>query len=302
MAADRTLERYAWLSLAAALATIALKTLAWKVTGSVGLLSDALEALINLAAALLALSMLRLAASPPDDAHPYGRFKAEYFASGFEGALIVFAAISIAVAAVSRLAAPQPLEAPALGIALSLAATAINLAVALKLVSVGKRLHSIALEADGRHLMTDVWTSVGIVAGVALVAATGWLILDPLIALAVAAHIVWTGVMLMRRSFAGLLDAAIPAGELGDIEKIFAEYRRRYGVDFHALLTRQAGARRFISFHLLVPDAWPVDRAHQLSEEIEERIRSLVPHAITLSHIEPISQPASYDDIKLERW
>jgi len=302
VAADRTLERYAWLSLAAALATIALKTLAWKVTGSVGLLSDALESLINLAAALLALSMLRLAASPPDDAHPYGRFKAEYFASGFEGALIVFAAISIAVAAVSRLAAPQPLEAPALGIALSLAATAINLAVALKLVSVGKRLHSIALEADGRHLMTDVWTSVGIVAGVALVAATGWLILDPLIALAVAAHIVWTGVMLMRRSFAGLLDAAIPAGELGDIEKIFAEYRRRYGVDFHALLTRQAGARRFISFHLLVPDAWPVDRAHQLSEEIEERIRSLVPHAITLSHIEPISQPASYDDIKLERW
>jgi cation diffusion facilitator family transporter len=150
--------------------------------------------------------------------------------------------------------------------------------------------------------MTDVWTSVGVVVGVGLVAATGWLILDPLIALAVAVHIVWTGFVLMRRSFAGLLDAAIPAPELVDIEKIFAEYRRRYGVEFHALLTRQSGARRFISFHLLVPDAWPVDRAHQLSEEIEERIRSLVPRAITLSHIEPISQPASYDDIKLERW
>jgi cation diffusion facilitator family transporter len=301
MAADRTLERYAWLSLAAAVVTILLKTFAWYVTGSVGLLSDALEALINLAAALLTLSMLRLAAAPPDARHPYGRFKAEYFASGAEGALIVFAAVSIAFAAVPRLAAPQPLDAPALGIALSIAATAINLGVALKLTSIGKYVHSIALEADGRHLMTDVWTSAGVVAGVALVATTGWLVLDPLIALAVAVHIVWTGFGLMRRSFAGLLDAAIPASELADIEKIFAEYRRRYGVEFHALLTRQAGARRFISFHLLVPDTWPVDRAHGLSEEIEERIRSLVPQAITLSHIEPISQPASYDDIKLER-
>ncbi len=302
MAADRTLERYAWLSLAAALLTIALKTLAWEVTGSVGLLSDALESLINLAAALLALAMLRLAAMPPDAAHPYGRFKAEYFASGAEGAFIAFAALSIAFAAVPRLAAPQPIAAPGLGIALSAAATAINLGAALVLISAGKRLHSIAIEADGHHLMSDVWTSVGVIAGVALVAATGWLILDPLVAIAVAVHILWTGFVLMRRSFAGLLDAAIPKSELADIEKIFAEYRRRYGVEFHALRTRQAGARRFVSFHLLVPDAWPVDRAHQLSEEIEERIRSLVPQAITLSHIEPISQPASYDDIKLERW
>lgn len=302
MGANRTLERYAWLSVAAALATIALKTMAWYVTGSVGLLSDALESLINLAAALLALAMLRLAASPPDAAHPYGRFKAEYFASGAEGALIAFASLSIAIAAVPRLLAPQPIDAPFLGIALSAAATAINLGVALLLVSVGKRLHSIALEADGHHLMTDVWTSLGVIAGVALVALTGWAILDPLIALGVAAHILWTGFVLMRRSFAGLLDAAIPAAELADIEKIFAEYRPRYGVEFHALRTRQAGARRFVSFHLLVPDAWPVDRAHQLSEEVEERIRSLVPQAITISHIEPISQPASYDDIKLERW
>lgn len=301
MATDRTLERYAWLSVGAALATIALKTMAWAVTGSVGMLSDALESLINLAAALLALSMLRLAAAPPDAAHPYGRFKAEYFASGAEGALIAFASLSIAVAAVPRLASPQPIDAPGLGIALSVAATAINLGVALAMLSAGKRLHSIAIEADGHHLMTDVWTSVGVVAGVALVAVTGWLILDPLIALAVAVHILWTGFMLMRRSFAGLLDAAIPKPEVADIEKIFAEYRRRYGVEFHALRTRQAGARRFVSFHLLVPDAWPVDRAHQLSEEIEERIRSLVPQAITLTHIEPISQPASYDDIKLER-
>ena len=297
-----SLERFAWFSVAAALATIALKTAAWQVTGSVGLLSDALESLINLAAALLALSMLRLAASPPDAAHPYGRYKAEYFASGIEGTLIVFAAASIAFAAVPRLADPQPIQAPLLGIALSLVASAINLGCGRMLIAAGRRLHSIALEADGHHLMTDVWTSIGIIAGVALVAATGWHILDPLIALAVAAHIVFTGFMLMQRSFAGLLDAAIPEAERAEIEKIFTEYRRRYGVDFHALLTRQAGARRFISFHLLVPDAWPVDRAHQLSEEIEERIRSLVPNAITLSHIEPISQPASYDDIKLERW
>jgi cation diffusion facilitator family transporter len=299
--ADRTLERYAWLSIVAAIATIALKTLAWYVTDSVGLLSDALESLINLAAALLLLSMLRLAATPPDRAHPYGRYKAEYFASGIEGTLIVIAAASIMYSAVPRLLEPHPLDAPGLGIALSVAATAINLGVALKLLSTGRRLHSVALEADGHHLMTDVWTSAGVVAGIAVVAVTGWAILDPLIALAVAVHIVWTGVMLMRRSFVALLDAAISPDELAEIEKIFAEYRRRYAVDFHALLTRQAGARRFISFHLLVPDAWPVDRAHQLSEEIEERIRSLVPSAITLSHIEPISQPASYDDIKLER-
>ena len=296
------LQRYAWMSVAAALATIGLKTWAWQLTGSVGMLSDALESLINLAAALLALSMLRLAAAPPDAAHPYGRFKAEYFSSGMEGALIVFAAIAIAYAAVPRLADPQPIEAPLLGIAISAVASGVNLACGLLLISAGKRLHSIALEADGHHLMSDVWTSAAVIAGVALVAGTGWHILDPVIALAVAVHILFTGFMLMRRSFAGLLDAAIPEAERAEIEKIFAEYRKRYGVEFHALLTRQAGARRFISFHLLVPDAWPVDRAHQLSEEIEERIRSLVPNAILLTHIEPISHPASYDDVKLERW
>jgi cation diffusion facilitator family transporter len=295
------LTRYAWLSVAAALVTIALKTWAWAATGSVGLLSDALESLINLAAALLALSMLRLAAAPPDAAHPYGRYKAEYFSSGIEGALIVFAAVSIAWAALPRLADPQPIQAPFVGIALSALASAVNLGCGWLLIAAGKRLHSIALEADGHHLMTDVWTSAGIIAGVALVAATGWNILDPLIALAVALHIVITGFMLMRRSFAGLLDAAIPEAERADVERIFAEYRKRYEVEFHALLTRQAGARRFISFHLLVPDAWTVDRAHALAEEIEERIRELVPNAILLTHIEPISHPSSYDDIKLER-
>ncbi|HXR59092.1 MAG TPA: cation diffusion facilitator family transporter [Burkholderiales bacterium] len=295
------LERYAWLSVAVALATIALKTLAWHFTGSVGLLSDALESLINLAAALLAVSMLRLAAAPPDDEHPHGHFKAEYFSSGIEGALIVLAAAGIVWTALPRLAAPQPIEAPLLGLALSAVATALNLATGGYLIRVGRREESIALEADGHHLLSDVWTSAGVIAGVALAAGTGWNLLDPLVALGVAVHIVWTGFMLVRRSFAGLMDVAIPEPEQEEIEKIFAEYRPRYAVDFHALRTRQSGSRRFVSFHLLVPDEWTVERAHTLSEEIESRVRSLVPNAILLVHIEPIGQRASYDDIKLER-
>jgi len=295
------LERYAWLSVAVALATIALKTLAWHFTGSVGLLSDALESLINLAAALLAVSMLRLAAAPPDDEHPHGHFKAEYFSSGIEGALIVLAAAGIVWTALPRLAAPQPIEAPLLGLALSAVATALNLATGGYLIRVGRREESIALEADGHHLLSDVWTSAGVIAGVALAAGTGWNLLDPLVALGVAVHIVWTGFMLVRRSFAGLMDVAIPEPEREEIEKIFAEYRPRYAVDFHALRTRQSGSRRFVSFHLLVPDEWTVERAHTLSEEIESRVRSLVPNAILLVHIEPIGQRASYDDITLER-
>jgi len=294
-------ERYAWLSVGAAVATIVLKTVAWKLTGSVGLLSDALESLVNLAAALLAVVMLRLAAAPPDEGYQYGRFKAEYVASGIEGALIVLAAASIVWSAWPRLFAPQPIDAPALGLAFSGAATAVNLAVSLAMIRAGRRLGSIAVEADGRHLMTDVWTSVGVIAAVALTAATGWLVLDPLIAFAVALNIVWTGVVLVRRSFAGLLDAAISEDEMAVIDRIFREYRDRHGVDFHALRTRRAGSRRFISFHLLVPDEWTVLRAHALSEEIEERIRELLDKAIFLTHIEPISQPASYDDVKLER-
>lgn len=275
--------------------------LAWQLTGSVGLLSDALESLVNLAAALLALWMLRVAASPPDEDHPYGFSKAEYFSAGIEGALIVLAAAGILSAAIPRLFEPQPLEAPFLGLAITVAASAINFAVAIVLVRVGRREHSITLEADGRHLMTDVWTSAGVIAGVALVFVTGWLWLDPLVALAVALHIVWTGAALMRRSWRGLLDAAIPAEELATIDKLFAEYSKRYGVAFHALRTRQAGMRRFVSFHLLVPDAWPVSQAHQLSEEMEERIRSLVPNASIFTHIEPISDPASYEDQGLDR-
>ena len=299
--ASTSLERYAWLSVAAALATISLKTLAWWLTGSVGLLSDALESLVNLAAALLALWMLRVAASPPDDGHPYGHSKAEYFSAGIEGALIVLAAAGILYVAVPRLFAPQPIDAPVIGLAVSAAASLINLGVGLLLIRVGRQAHSITLEADGRHLMTDVWTSVGVIAGVALVFATGWLVLDPLIALAVALHIVWIGLGLMRRSVAGLMDAAISAEDTGEVTRLFTEYSKRYGVAFHALRTRQAGMRRFISFHLLVPDEWSVAQAHRLSEEVEERIRSLVPNAGVFVHIEPISDPSSYDDQHLDR-
>ena len=295
------LERYAWLAIAAALATITLKAFAWWLTGSVGLLSDALESVVNLAAALLALSMLRLAASPPDADHPYGFSKAEYFSAGIEGALIVLASAGIVWAAIPRLMAPRELDMPLAGLALTIIASAINLAVAKVLLRAGREHHSITLEADGRHLLTDVWTSAGVIVGVALVFATGWLYLDPLIAIAVSLHILWTGFGLMRRSVRGLLDPAISSEDQREIATLIAEYSRRYGISFHAVRTRQAGARRFVSFHLLVPDAWTVAQAHQLSEEIEARMRSMVPNAAIFTHIEPISDPASYDDEGLDR-
>ena len=298
---ETNLERFAWLSIAAAIATIALKALAWWLTGSVGLLSDALESLVNLAAALLMLSMLRLAATPPGQAFPYGLSKAEYISAGVEGALIVLAAGGILYAAIPRLITPEPLEAPLLGLSITVVASLINFGVAVVLTRAGKRHDSITLEADGQHLMTDVWTSAGVIAGVALVYATGWQRLDPLVALAVAIHVVWTGIGLVRRSVVGLLDAAISPEDQNEVNKIFNEYANRYAVKFHAFRTRQAGSRRFISFHLLVPDEWSVKRAHQLSEEIEERIRSLVPNSGVLVHIEPISDPASYDDEGLDR-
>ena len=289
------------MSIGTAVATLAIKWAAWWLTDSVGLLSDALEAFVNLGAGLLALWMLKLAASPPDEKHPYGLSKAEYFAAGIEGTLIVLAAAAIIASALPRLLAPQPIETPFLGLALGTLAAGINLGVALILIRAGRDNQSITLEADGQHLMTDVWTSVGVIAGVALVWVTGWLIVDALIAIAVGVHIIWAGVRLMRRSVLGLLDVAIPGDDLHEIDKLFAEYSNRYGVSFHALRTRQAGARRFVTFHLLVPDEWSVKRAHQLSEEIESRIRSMVPSASLLTHIEPIADPSSYDDQALDR-
>lgn len=295
-----SLTPYAWLSIAAALATMALKGLAAWITGSVGLLSDALESLVNLGAALLALWMLRVAAEPPDEKHPFGYSKAEYFSAVVEGVLIVAAATAIVATAVPRLLAPRPIEEFGVGLAISLVATSINLAVAVTLLRAGKRHDSVALEADGQHLLTDVWTSVGIVAGVGAIAVSGWLILDPLIAIGVAVYIVWTGVGVMRRSLLGLMDRALPETELAAIRAVLEPYKAK-GLDYHALRTRRAGRRRLVELHLLVPGGMSVHDGHTVAEEIEDRIRAALPGTAVLTHLEPIEAPASYSDQELFR-
>ncbi|OGA23223.1 MAG: transporter [Betaproteobacteria bacterium RIFCSPLOWO2_02_FULL_67_26] len=293
-------RQFAVLSIAAAVATIALKTLAWWLTGSVGMLSDALEGTINLAGATVALTMIAIAARPPDEDHAFGYTKAEYFASGIEGALILLAAVAIAVVAVDRLVTPRPLEHVGSGLAVSVAASLINYAVARRLFEAGRRFRSIALEADARHLMTDVWTSAGVVAGVGAVGLTGWQRLDPLIALAVAAHIVWAGYGIMRRSVQGLLDHALPPEQLRVLEGVLDRYRAR-GVEFHALRTRQAGARSFVTLHVLVPADWTVAQGHELAHEVVEAIRKALPDAAVLTHVEPLGYPESYQDADFDR-
>ena len=291
---------FALLSIAAALATIALKALAWWITGSVGLLSDALEGTINLVGAVVALVMLGIAARPPDDDHAFGYSKAEYFSSGIEGTLILLAALAIAWTAVERLIAPRPLENVGAGLVVSAAASFVNFVVALRLTAAGRRYRSIALEADARHLMTDVWTSAGVIVGVAAVWLTGWNRLDPLIALAVAVHIVWAGYHLMRRSFQGLLDRALPEGELRILNGILDRHRAQ-GMDFHAVRTRQAGARSFVTLHVLVPADWTVARGHELAHEVEDEIRKTLPGATVMTHVEPLGYPESYQDMDLDR-
>ncbi len=295
-----SLRRYAWLSIATALATILLKGVAWWLTGSVGLLSDALESFVNLAGALMALAMLSLAATPADENHAHGHGKAEYFSSGFEGFLILLAALSIGYAAYQRLLAPQPLEAVGVGLAVSVVASILNLATARILLGVGRRYKSITLEADAHHLLTDVWTSVGVIVGVGLVWLTGWLWLDPAIALLVAANIVWTGWQLLRRSTAGLMDVSMPAEELAAIEAVLERYRGR-GLAFHALRTRQAGARAFVTLHVLVPGDWTVQQGHDWSERIEADIRQALPHVHVITHLEPLEDPLSLVDQGLDR-
>jgi cation diffusion facilitator family transporter len=295
-----SLTRFAWLSIGAALATILLKGSAWWLTGSVGLLSDALESFVNLAAAILALWLLKVAARPPDYEHDFGHDKAEYFASGIEGALILVASASIAVAALPRLMHPEPLAQVGWGLAVSSIAALVNLVVGQILIRAGKQHHSITLEADGQHLMTDVWTSAGVIAAVALVAATGWLRLDPLIAIAVATHICITGIRLMQRSVGGLMDSALPAEERDRVKAILDRHRVA-GVDYHALRTRQAGHRRFVYFHLLVPGMWSVVQGHTLMESIEREIRASLQYATVIAHLEPVEDPSSYQDIHLDR-
>ena len=298
--AQTSLTRYAWLSIAAAIATILLKGMAWQITGSVGMLSDAIESFVNLAGALMALWMLTLAALPADESHAHGHGKAEYFSSAFEGFLILLAACSIGYAALARFINPQPLEAVGIGLLVSVVASIINFATARTLMAVGHQHNSITLEADARHLMTDVWTSAGVITGVGLVWLTGWLWLDPAIALLVAANIIWTGWQLMQRSAAGLMDVSLPAEKLRQIEAVLAGYRAQ-GLDFHALRTRQAGSRAFATVHVLVPGKWTVQEGHDWAERIEADIRQAVPHAHVMTHLEPIEDPVSMIDQELDR-
>lgn len=295
-----SLTRYAWLSIAAAIATILLKGFAWRLTGSVGLLSDAIESFVNLAGAVMALWMLTLAALPADDDHAHGHGKAEYFSSAFEGFLILLAALSIGYAAVDRLLHPRPLDAVAAGLLVSVVASMINYAAARSLMRAGRAHHSITLEADAHHLMTDVWTSAGVIAGVGLVWLTGWLWLDPAIALLVAANIVWTGWQLMQRSAAGLMDVSLPAAQLAQVESLLAGYRAQ-GLDFHALRTRQAGSRVFVTVHVLVPGSWTVQKGHDWSERIEADIRRTLFNAHVTTHLEPVEDPVSMVDQDLDR-
>jgi cation diffusion facilitator family transporter len=296
----KSLARFAWLSVATALATMVLKGYAAWLTGSLGLLSDALESLVNLGAALIALYTLRVATRQPDEKHPFGYTKAEYFSSAVEGGLIAVAAIAIVAAAVPRLIEPQPILRFDVGIFVSLLAAALNLGTALVLLSAGKRYDSIALEADAHHLLTDVWTSIGVVVGVGATVLTGWLALDPLIAMAVAVHILWVGTRMVRRSVLGLMDRALPEPDLERIRAILDAYRAD-GLDYHALRTRRAGRLRLVDMHLLVPGEMSVRDGHRIADEIEQKIRAQLPGAAVMTHLEPIEDPASYRDEALIR-
>jgi cation diffusion facilitator family transporter len=296
-----SLTKYAWLSIGAAVATMTLKVVAYYLTGSVGLLSDAIESLVNLVGAVMALIMLTIAARPADEGHVYGHSKAEYFASVTEGILIFGAAISILFTAIPRLLNPQPIEQLGIGLAVSISASVINFIVARILLNAGRKRNSISLEADAHHLMTDVWTSVGVIAGVGLVGITGWNILDPIAAILVALNILWTGYKLIGRSIAGLMDAALPQRDQQAIENVMAKYREKK-VSFHALRTRQAAARKFVSVHVLVPGNWTVHDAHHIAEDFENDIRAALGGAITVfTHLEPVEDDLSMDDMYLDR-
>lgn len=296
----RPLKHYAWLSIAAAIATILLKGIAWKLTGSVGLLSDAIESFVNLAGALMALAMLTLAALPADDNHAHGHSKAEYFSSAFEGFLILLAALSIGYTSIERLINPRALEAVGVGLLVSVVASVINLATAKILMKVGREQNSISLEADAHHLMTDVWTSAGVIAGVGLVWASDWLWLDPVIAMLVALNILWTAWQLMQRSASGLMDASLPAEQLKRIDTLLAAYREQ-GLDFHAVRTRQSGNRAFVTLHVLVPGHWTVQMGHDWADRIELDIGKAIPRAHITTHLEPMEDPVSMDDQGLDR-
>jgi cation diffusion facilitator family transporter len=289
-----------WLAIGAAIVTILLKSAAYLLTGSVGLLSDALEGFVNLAAAVAALLILRVVERPPDEGHEFGHDKAGYFSSGIEGTLIGVAAATIIYTAIRRLLEPQPIEQPGIGLAIAVGASLINLAVGQLLIRVGKREDSIVLEADGHHLMSDVWTSLGVVVGVTLAVWTGLTWLDPAVALVMGGKIGWEGLRILGRSLAGLMDTALPAAERTRVESVLNRYRGE-GIRWHALRTRQSGARRFIAVHVLAPGDWSLQRAHDLVEQIEGEIRELIPNAVIVVHLEPSGDPVAEHDTSLDR-
>ena len=293
-------RRYAVLSIVAAVLTIGLKLGAYFLTGSVGLFSDAAESVVNLVAAVAALWALLYASRPPDEEHAFGHDKAEYFSSGLESALILIAAVWIGITAWDRLMDPQPLHNVGIGLSITLVAAAINGIVALIILRAGRRLRSITLQADAQHLLTDVWTSLGVVLGIATVQVTGWLVLDPLIGLLVTANILWTGVRLLRDTAQGLLDRALPLEDRKVISRVLSRYEEK-GIKFHALRTRASGPRRFISMHVLVPGEWTVQQGHDLSEQIEKDLAEALPQSTFFIHIEPSEDPASFADQTLDR-
>lgn len=294
------LTRYAWISIFAAIFTITFKLGAYWLSNSVGLLSDALESFVNLATAIVALIALHIAERPADEEFSFGYSKVEFFSSGFEGGMILVAAGSIAFAAVQRLLHPQPLEQVGLGLVISIIATFVNFGVSRLLMQAGKRYDSITLQADARHLMADVLTTGGVVLGVGLVTITKLAFLDPVIALLVAVNILFTGARLLRESYHGLMDVALPEAEMGKILEILRTYEAE-GLKFHAVRSRSAGARKFVSMHILVPGAWSVQHAHAVAEGIENKIRSSLPQVAIFTHIEPVEDPASWEDSQLEK-
>ena len=291
-----SLTRFAWLSIAAAVTTITMKSIAYLLTGSVGLLSDAVESIVNLLGAMMALGMLTIAARPADNEHSFGHTKAEYFASVVEGILILVAAAGIAYTAIERIMNPKPLEQVGIGLLVSVGASLVNFVVARVLMTAGKKYNSITLEADSQHLMTDVWTSVGVIGGIGLISLTGWVRLDPIVALIVAANIVWTGIGLVRRSVDGLMDIALPDHERQAVQAVMEKYTQK-NVVFHALRTRQAASQRFLSVHMLVPGDWTVHDAHHVAEDFEGEIRAALGDAVISTHLEPVEDEISMQDI-----
>lgn len=292
--------KLALVSVAASLCTITLKLFAFFLTNSVSLLSDALESFVNLLAAGITFFMIRLSQKPPDATHPYGHSKAEYISSIAEGFFIMLAAGAIIFTAAQRLLHPAPLEKPGMGLLFSILASAINLIVGLMLIRNGKKRHSLALEADGHHLLTDVYTTAGVLVGLVIVYTTKLFVLDPIIAILVGLNIISAGFGIVQKSLGGFMDSAIDKGYLDFIKAKFAEYKSQK-IEFHGLRTRQAGSRIFISFHVLVPGIWTVQQAHSLVEEVEKTIRTAIPNSTLTTHIEPLEDPLSWADTELDR-